>query len=730
MAAPALLRLLCQAVVDNIDAIGFGDVALDVHTQMVEAIWQSWSAQSGDIERRADVETLAIMSSTQLLDAVATELDGASRRLSENEKHSATNYLVHVPGAIRRRCRRPADVRGISMPPEMPLQRPLDVLALLPQNIPWYMPGDQPSDIGQWELVHLTRQNKLGEIWQARNPNAPDVPPVFLMFCLNSVAKEKLLRPDAVAQGATLDRVAQEINHPNILQLRRLHLTSEPPCLEYGCSDGVPLASLIQEWYAGDNTPTPATVSEVLCDIATTVGTLHALTPPLVHRDLNPHNILVTPTTDGKFSCTIADVGLRELVANNANDGAHSGGNSGSLPPWAAELALQSPSAAVYRAPEDVRGHEVQPRDDVYALGILWYHMLSGHLGASRPGGSQWRRRLKERGMTEELLELLETCFEDDPNYRPNDAGALAKDLRTHLGLKTAPPPTPPPVSAPASADTPVRRTRARRADVWQLFDTLDEKAPELAKTVTNCLGIKFVLIPAGTFMMGAPEGETGARENETPYHEVTITTPFYMATVPITQQHYLRVMGNNPSRFHPENGGSADHPVENVTWNNAVELCRHLSEWPEETSAHRVYRLPTEAEWEYACRAGSTSPFAFGETLTATQANFNGAFPYGPGEQGRNAKKTLSVGHFPPNNWGLHDMHGNVWEWCADWLDNRYYEWTGKRDPKGPESGQYRVVRGGSWRNHAVTCRAAYRNGLNPRLKDSVTGFRLVFNQ
>jgi formylglycine-generating enzyme required for sulfatase activity len=185
--------------------------------------------------------------------------------------------------------------------------------------------------------------------------------------------------------------------------------------------------------------------------------------------------------------------------------------------------------------------------------------------------------------------------------------------------------------------------------------------------------------------------------------------------------------MGTNPSRFSTSAGGSPEHPAERVTWDEAVAFCQRLNMLPEEKSAGHTFRLPTEAEWEYACRAGTTTPFAIGATLSSTQANFDGQFPYGEAETGRALQKTTKVGSYPANNFGLFDMHGNVWEWCADWLDSLGYQHSPKRDPQGPEAGQMRVLRGGSWRNHAVTCRSAYRNGLRPNARDSATGFRVV---
>src|SRR5262245_1261137 len=284
-----------------------------------------------------------------------------------------------------------------------------------------------------------------------------------------------------------------------------------------------------------------------------------------------------------------------------------------------------------------------------------------------------------------------------------------------------------PPVEATSSPPEAGSRARQRRAGVAQLFEALEKQAPEQAKLLSNSIGIKLVLIPAGNFPMGSSELELAHRLNETPQHEIAITQPFYIAVNLITQAQYQHVMGQNPARFHPGVGGSAEHPVERVSWDDATDFCRRLSETPEERQAGRVYRLPTEAEWEYACRAGTTTPFCFGKSLAATQANFNAEFPFGEAAPGRPTGKTVPVGHYPANNFGLHDVHGNLWEWCADWYDGRYYLHSVRRDPPGPATGRFRVVRGGSWRNHAATCRAAYRNALVPNNRDPYTGFRVV---
>jgi formylglycine-generating enzyme required for sulfatase activity len=258
---------------------------------------------------------------------------------------------------------------------------------------------------------------------------------------------------------------------------------------------------------------------------------------------------------------------------------------------------------------------------------------------------------------------------------------------------------------------------------------------PAQGKVITNSIGMKLALIPAGRFKMGSPASER-ERESEETQHEVAITRPFHMGVYEVTQGQYEKVMGKNPSFFGPANGGSPEHPVDQVMWGDAVEFCRKLSDLPEERAAGRAYRLPTEAEWEYACRAGTSTTFHFGNSLSSTQANFNGNFPYGGAAKGPYLGRPAKVGSYSPNAFGLYDMHGNVQEWCADWYDPSYYSRGSGEDPKGPTAGVVRtgfesdyflVVRGGSWLDEARGCRSAYRFRFMPSDRYRLVGFRVV---
>jgi formylglycine-generating enzyme len=263
---------------------------------------------------------------------------------------------------------------------------------------------------------------------------------------------------------------------------------------------------------------------------------------------------------------------------------------------------------------------------------------------------------------------------------------------------------------------------RSRRPLLDSLYNSLQATGSTQSKTIENSLGDRFILIPSGSFWMGSSPSETDARVNEFPRREVILTQAFYLGIAPVTQETYFRVMTSNPSRLQSSKGEHKNHPVENVSWEDANEFCNCLTKLPGERSAGRSYRLPTEAEWEFACRCGNETAFAYGEELLLTQAHY--------GADGL-TNGTCPVQTHEPSRFGLHDMHGNVWEWCQDWY-SLFKPVSGGpiRDPLGPSTGEFRVLRGGSWQVPSSKCRAAYRNGLAPHQRDSQTGFRLVLVQ
>jgi len=254
----------------------------------------------------------------------------------------------------------------------------------------------------------------------------------------------------------------------------------------------------------------------------------------------------------------------------------------------------------------------------------------------------------------------------------------------------------------------------------FHLLALLHPARAQAPKEITNSIGMKLVLIPKGTFMMGSPESEEGRKENET-QHEVTISEDYYLGVYEVTQAQYEKVMGKNPSYFQGAKVGNenADLPVESVSWDDTVEFCKKLSDLPEEKKAGRLYRLPTEAEWEYARRAGSKTAYSFDDE--------EGLLPEYGWFKRNSSGRTHTVGILEPNAWGLYDMHGNVWEWCSD----RYGEYPqgAVSDPSGPKEGSIRVVRGGSWNGGAADCRSAFRFGGAPSFRGYSLGFRVALS-
>lgn len=248
---------------------------------------------------------------------------------------------------------------------------------------------------------------------------------------------------------------------------------------------------------------------------------------------------------------------------------------------------------------------------------------------------------------------------------------------------------------------------------------------PSLRKpldVVSNSIGMKLVVVPPGKFQMGSPLTEE-KRSGEEVLHDVEITKPFFMGAFEVTQDEFEIVMSENPSGV-KDNGKL---PVHNVSWEQAVAFCRKLSERPAEKAAGRTYRLPTEAEWEYACRATTTTATAFGDALTSEQANLDGTSPYGEAESGAYLMKPATVGSYKANGFGLYDMHGNVWEYCSDWYVFDYYSNSPEEDPQGPDPAFSHVIRGGSWYEEARYCRSAYRTEYVPPLDSNYYGFRVV---
>lgn len=326
------------------------------------------------------------------------------------------------------------------------------------------------------------------------------------------------------------------------------------------------------------------------------------------------------------------------------------------------------------------------------------------------------------------------------------------KRIEKTIAIENAPPPGATEVKPPVDVASKPKQMDSTVYSKWP-FDEREarRRQEETARAIgqpiekTNSIGMKLTLIPAGAFMMGSPEGESERQKDEGPAHRVRITKPFYLGACEVTVVQFREFVNATGYKTDAEKDGkggwgytgddkklfkqdpkytwrnpgfsqNADHPVVNVSWNDAVAFCGWLG--GKESSN---YRLPTEAEWEYACRAGSTSRYCFGDNRTQVTN-------YGWVKQNsRNAPQ--QVGKLRPNAWGLYDMHGNLCEWCMDAYDATFYARSPGRDPRGPQVGQHRVLRGGCFNVDGAHCASSTRMHAMPNGRTYVTGLRVVID-
>jgi formylglycine-generating enzyme required for sulfatase activity len=325
------------------------------------------------------------------------------------------------------------------------------------------------------------------------------------------------------------------------------------------------------------------------------------------------------------------------------------------------------------------------------------------------------------------LFMILAVLFPHSSLLRVNKAAGMISGMQEKGGVVT---PKPKPAPKPASSP-PTRRNQSKlssRAKSRQA--SCEARSPtrgtgrEHSVDLGDGVKLEMVEIPPGSFCMGSTSGD----KNENPVHRVAINNSFYMGRYEVTVAEWLAVMGQLPELLLEMTHwndlyASKRQPIVTTSWNDAQEFIRRLNT----RGNGYIFRLPTEAEWEYACRAGTTTVFAFGNSLSSAQANFDGNFPYGGAAKGIHRGNTIIVGSFQPNNFGLYDMHGNPWEWCQDFYHQNYY--GAPVDGSAWEHGgtQERVLRGGGWNNKASSCRSAVRYSSPVTERYALIGFRVV---
>lgn len=460
----------------------------------------------------------------------------------------------------------------------------------------------------------------------------------------------------------------------------------------------------------------------------------------VIHRDIKPENLI--RRQDGVL-CLI-DFGIvKEFSAQQLGHAAQ---------PQSQLIATTVSIGTEGYTPREQAAGKPLPASDVYALGMVALEALTGrypiHLDCDpNTGDVLWRQGVRVSGPLAEVLTNM-VRYHYSRRYA---SGTDALDaLQTALG-EASPPKAAPEVksrkglkgawaSFRAGWEDAMREEAAREEEAelqspnaarqrtvqfevvtvnerGNIINRENSEAQTYDESLAKGLVLPLVYIPAGSFNMGSPVSEAGRQGHEEPQRQITVSA-FWMGRYAVTQAQYKAIMGENPSHFNQPN-----RPVEQVSWHQAAKFCKKLSK---RTGLH--YRLPSEAEWEYACRAGTKTPFHFGPTLTVELANYNGEYTYGIGPWGEYRQETVKVGQFFPNSFGLYDMHGNIREWCADpWCDTYQSPPTDKQDwAQAVEADRY-VLRGGSWNYIPGLCRSSYRDWGQPVLTSNDVGFRVV---
>jgi tetratricopeptide (TPR) repeat protein len=422
-----LLKFVGKGLLNAVGGGLAGDILFEALPDVAADVWKWWSKERDASQRRQDLAAVALASPAEVRVQAALVVQELALDRPGETRQALEIYLSLIPAQVRKSLRRPADPSGTTVAPELCPCRADDLVPLLPARLPRFEAGARPLAGVDWELVELLGIGGFGEVWLARNPFLDNAPPAALKFCLDPAAAH-FLRNEA----SVLDRVMRQGRHPGIVALRHTYLSSETPCLEYEYVPGGDLAGLIGQWHRADPRPGPVRISREFRKLAEAVAFAHEQNPPIVHRDLKPANVLVDLREGLRFQ--VADFGIGGVATRQAIRQHTCGPTRGGF----LVSALRGACTPLYASPQQLRGEGADPRDDVYALGVVWYQMLTGDLTAGRPGGARWQRRLAEAGLPGPMVELLAECFEDAPEDRVADAGVLAKRLGELLGVEEA----------------------------------------------------------------------------------------------------------------------------------------------------------------------------------------------------------------------------------------------------------------------------------------------------
>jgi serine/threonine protein kinase len=412
------LRCVGKAVVKNggkalCSLVPFGEVAFEV----ARDAYEDYRRDHTEADLRADLEKLAQAGQAEVRHAAEAVAAQEAADQPAEVSLALVSYLSQMPASIRQSLRRPSDPGGTTVPANLSLRKPEDLLPFLPAGLPRFKPGDRPLQ-ADWELVELLGKGGFGEVWKARHLTRSRQRPVALKFCLDPVAAATL-RNEATLHDL-LDRVREEASTPGIVPLLETYLRADPPCLMYEFIEGGDLAGLAHEMQAQDRL-TPEFATRVVHRLASIVAVAHRLDPPLVHRDLKLSNALVRRGDGDLPDLFVADFGIGSLAAGQAmrEQASCRGAMSQHLP-----SVLRGAYTPLYASPQQVRGEPPDTRDDVHALGVIWYQLVTGDLRQlSIP--PDWQEVVEERGLDKDMVQVLAACLASRADRRPPDAATL-----------------------------------------------------------------------------------------------------------------------------------------------------------------------------------------------------------------------------------------------------------------------------------------------------------------
>jgi eukaryotic-like serine/threonine-protein kinase len=627
---------------------------------------------------------------------------------------------------------------------------------------------DEIGRLGPYRVLRLLGQGGMGMVFVAEDPH------------LQRIVALKTLLPKMADRVAARERFLQEaramakVEHDHIVAIFQVGEDRGVPYLAMPLLEGMSLEDCLRKKVAARSGPV-LTVEQILKlgrEVARGLAAAHD--KGLIHRDIKPANIWLDASACGRVK--ILDFGLVR-AAEGGPQLTRLGGIVGTAAYMAPEQArgqkvdgradLFSLGCVLYRLcsgrlPWQAKGVEAtmvamatEPPMPLQELSPCLPPKLAGLVM------QLLAQRAEDRPVSARAVANAIQVLEREPVTTRQQAIRPAVAFALPVEGRHGPP------AHPANPARPVHESSVRHKLLWAFAagagmstfvltaagiylatSVTPSRVPEVTKeggggpaapatNLTNSIGMKLRYIPAGKFLMGssAVEIERFKKEPfggyvmeprekwgqiECPQHAVQIARGYYLGVYEVTQGQFQKVMGTNPSA----NKASPDHPVEMVTWDEAVDFCKKLSALAHEKQAQRLYRLPTEAEWEYACRAGTTAAFHQGNSLSSLQANIDADHPFGTAEKGPQIGKTAPVGSYAPNDWGLYDMYGNVWEWCLDGM--RSYTADEVADPRGPDAvGGWRVLRGGGWGTGA--CRSALRKERPASYSTKQCGLRVV---